>query len=49
MSRDSVKLGQYDVDYTLVFSAASVIPSNAFLVLHIPSNEIKVRESDLQC
>ena len=49
MKRESIKIGEEMVTYELAFIAPNMIQSNAYALLSIPKNEVRLQEDTFDC
>ena len=49
MNRDTTRLGANDVEYELTFESETLIQRNAYALLSIPNNDIKMFDTSLSC
>ena len=49
MKRESIKIGEEMVTYELAFTPPNMIQSNAYALLSIPKNEVRLQEDTFDC
>ena len=49
MKRESIKIGEEMVTYELAFIAPNMIQSNAYALMSIPKNEVRLQEDTFDC